>query len=204
MVFATQAHGACYIRFFNGAEGLAAAHISINNDTVVKDLAPGGFSAFQKAVPGAFAVEVHINEGNSDTVYSEIVSFMPDIAYTLALAGDAAHLDMAVFSRDINADIPRPNVRFANLIPYDTVIDIEISKTTAVWGLMYKEAAEPVTIDKGVRHLAVTIINSDSKTILEDGLAVDDAASLLAIISGSMENPANPPQMFSAEEMPML
>ena len=195
---------ACYIRFFNGALDISAADIFVNGESVVEDLAHGAFSPYKKAKPGAYSIEVRIARGNSDVVYSELISLMEDMAYTVALAGDAGHLDMAIIPLDMRKDAARPNVRFANLMPYDTVLDIEIDKQTAVWGLMYKEASDHILIEKDNLELLVTVINSDAQVILEDGLKIKPDGGYLVIISGSMSLPENVPQMHQADDLPVL
>jgi len=206
MIFATEAARgqSCYIRFFNGAIGIETADVFVNNELVVQNLAYGAFSDYHKAKPGAYNIKVRIVRGNSDVEYSELVSLMEDTAYTMAMAGDAGHLDVVMITMDMRKDVPRPNVRFANLIPYDSVVDIEIDKQTAVWGLMYKEASDHIQIEKDNLELLVTVINSDDEKILEDGLKIEADASLLAIISGSTSLPQSPPQMHSAEDSPVL
>ena len=193
-----------YIRFFNAATGISAADIFVNSQLVVEGLAPGVFSPYRKAKPGAYAIEVRLMQGNSDTAYSELVSLMPDTAYTMVLSGDAAHLTMVIIPLDMRRDVTRPNVRFANLIPYDTVIDIEINKQTAVWGLMYKEVSDHIEIAADNLNFAVKVLDSKDHTLLEDWMEITPGGSYLAIISGSIENPQNLPQMHVADDAPML
>ena len=193
-----------YIRFFNGAVGVEAADIFVNGELVVENLEHGAFSPYKKAKPGAYSIEVRIAQGNSDVMYSELISLMEDMAYTMAMAGDAGHLDMAIISLDLRMDAARPNVRFANLVPYDTVMDIEIDKQTAVRGLMYKEASEHVEIKKDNLKFSVTVINSDDEVILEDGLSVKPDGSYIVMIAGSMSVPESVPQLYMAEDLPML
>jgi len=197
-----QKEQACYVRFFNGALGLDAADIFINGELVSQNLQHGAFSSFRKAKPGAYKLEVRVGGGESDVVFAELVSFMEDVAYTVALAGDAQHLSLAVLPLDLRQDVRLPNIRFANVIPYDTVIDIRINDHKAVTGLMYKELSENIEIAPQNHYIAV--YNADNEKILEDGFSIEAGKKYLGIIAGSMSEPENPPGLYVATDMPVL
>ena len=202
MIFAaeTNREQACYIRFFNGASGLDTADIFVGGEIVAQNLAHGAFSEFRKAQPEAYNVEIHIS--NNEIVYSELFSFMEDTAYTIALTGNPEHIDIAVISLDLHQDVKRPNLRFANMVPYDTIIDIDIDKYKAVSELMYKEVSDHIEIMPG--NHAVTIFDDQSRKILEDGITIAENHSYLAIVAGTMSDPENTPGLYIAEEMPFL
>jgi len=197
----TQKEQACYVRFFNGALGLDMADIFINGELVAQDLRHGAFSAFRKAKPGAYRLDVKIG-GGSDVVFSELVSFMEDVAYTVVLTGDAAHLSLAVLPQDLTRDVRLPNIRFANVMPYDTVIDIDINHNQAVAGLMYKELSDNIEIVPQNHY--ITVYDAQSQRILEDGFTIEAGKNYLGIIAGSMSEPQNPPGLYVATDMPVL
>jgi hypothetical protein len=197
-----QKEQACYVRFFNGALGLDAAAVFINDELVVQDLRHGGFSAFRKAKPGAYKLEVRIGGEGSDAVFTELVSFMEDTAYTVALSGDARHLSLAVLALDLRKDVRLPNIRFANVMPYDTVIDIDINGHRAVQGLMYKETSDNIEIMPQNHY--ITVYDAYNQKILEDGLAIEAGKNYLGVIAGAMGEPENPPALFVAADMPIL
>ena len=192
----------CYVRFFNGALGLDTADIFVNGELMSKDLRHGDFSAFRKAKPGAYRLDVKVSGQESDVVFTELISFMEDVAYTVALAGDAEHLSLAVLPLDLRHDVRLPNIRFANVMPYDTVIDIDINGQRAVAGLMYKELSDNIEIMPQNHY--VTVYDADSQKILEDGLTIEAGKKYLGIIAGSMGKPENPPSLFVTTDMPVL
>ena len=206
MVYATQNQNqkeqACYVRFFNGVLGLETADIFINGELVAQDLQHGGFSAFRKAKPGAYKLDVKVGGEGSDAIFSELVSFMEDVAYTVALAGDADHLSLAVLPQDLRQDVRLPNIRFANMMPFDSVIDIDINGQKAVMGLMYQELSDNIGIE--ARNHYITVYDADSQKILEDGLTIEAGKNYLGIITGAMDEPKNPPALFVAVDMPVM
>ena len=192
----------CYVRFFNGALGLDMADIFVNGELISEGLRHGVFSAFRKAKPGAYRIDVKVGGQYSDVAYSELVSMMEDVAYTMALTGDAGHLSLAILPLDLRQDIRLPNIRFANVMPFDTVIDIDINGHRAVAGLMFKEISEDIEIEPQNHY--VTVYDANSQKILEDGLTIASGKNYLAIIAGSMNEPQNPPALFVAADMPVL
>ena len=202
MIFAAEMakEQSCYIRFFNGACGLDDADIFVGGEVVAQNLAHGAFSEFRKAQPGAYNVEVCI--GGNEVEYSELFSFMEDMAYTIVLVGNPEHIDMAIISLDLRQDFKRPNLRFANMMPHDTVIDINIDRHKAVQGLAYKEVSYHIEIMPG--NYVVTVFDDESRKILEDGITIAADHSYLAIAAGSVAEPENPPGLYIAEEMPFL
>jgi len=197
-----QKEQACYVRFFNGALGMDAADIFINDEMVSQGLQHGKFSAFRKAKPGAYKLDIRVDGEESDTVFTELVSFMEDVAYTVALAGDAAHLSLAVLPLDLQKDLRLPNIRFANLIPHDTVIDISINGQNAVDGLMFREVSENIEILPQNHY--VTVYNANSQKILEDGMTIEAGKNYLGIIAGSMSEPENLLGLYVAVDMPVM
>jgi len=197
-----QKEQACYVRFFNGALGLDTADIFINGELVAQDLRHGAFSAFRKAKPGAYRLDIRLGGGGSDVVFSDLVSFMEDVAYTVALSDDAEHLSLAVLPLDLRQDVRLPNIRFANVMPYDTVIDIDINGQRAVAGLMYRELSDNIEIMPQNHY--ITVYDADSQKILEDGFTIEAGKKYLGIIAGSMNEPVNPPELFVATDMPVL
>jgi len=191
-----------YVRFFNGALGLDKADIFINDELMAHDLRHGAFSPFRKAKPGAYRLDVKINGQGADTVFSELVSFMEDTAYTVALSGDATHLSLAILPLNLQKDVRLPNIRFANIMPYDTVIDININGQQAISGLMYQELSENIEIEP--RNHYITVYDADSQKILEDGLTIEAGKKYLGIIAGSMNQPGNPPGLYLATDMPVM
>ena len=206
MLYATQNQNqkeqACYVRFFNGAIGLDTADIFVNDELVAQDLRHGGFSEFRKAKPGAYKIEVKIDSETSDTVFTELVSLMEDVAYTIALAGDASHLSLVILPLDLRRDLRLPNIRFANAMPFDSVIDIDINGHSAVEGLMYQEISENIEMQPGNHYVAMYDVNSQK--ILEDGFTIAAGKNYLAIITGTISDPENLPVLFVAEDMPVL
>ncbi|MCL2396497.1 MAG: DUF4397 domain-containing protein [Defluviitaleaceae bacterium] len=206
MIFAAQAgdgkERACYIRFFNGAAGAQTADIFVNDQLIVQDLAHGAFSPFRQAKSGAYRVEVRIDGGNTELDYSELLSLMEDMSYTVAMTGDAAHLGLAVVPLDLRRDIRRPNVRFANVVPYDTVLDVDINHRRAAEGLMYREVSNDIAI--AADGHVVTVFDSYGRKVLEDGLQIQANHNYLGMIAGSMEDPENAPGLYVAEDMPLL
>ena len=197
-----QKEQACYVRFFNGALGLDTADIFVNGELVSEGLRHGAFSPFRKAKPGAYKIDVKMGGQGSDVVYTELVSLMEDIAYTMALTGDASHMSLAVLPLDLRQDVRLPNIRFANVMPFDTVIDIDINGQKAVAGLMFKELSDGIEIEPQNHY--VTVFDASSQKILEDGLTIAAGKNYLAVISGSMGEPQNPPALFVAADMPVL
>ena len=112
-----------YVRFFNGALGADTADIFVNGELVAQNLRHGAFSEFRKAQPGAYNIEVRNIGEDNDVAYTELISFMEDMAYTMALTGDMSHLSFAVLPLDLRHDVRLPNLRFANVMPFDTVND---------------------------------------------------------------------------------
>ncbi|MCL2376419.1 MAG: DUF4397 domain-containing protein [Defluviitaleaceae bacterium] len=197
-----QKEQACYVRFFNGAIGLDTADIFVNDQLVVEDLRHGTFSNFRMAKPGAYKVEVKIHSETSDTVFTELVSLMEDTAYTIVLTGNADHLSLVVVPLDLRHDIRLPNIRFANTMPYDSVIDIDINGHSAVDGLMYQEISDNIEMQPGNHY--VTIYDANSQKILEDGFTIAAGKNYLGIIVGTIDEPENLPALFVAEDMPVL
>lgn len=204
MFFAAEAskEQACYVRFFNGALGVAQADIYVNGDLFVSNLAHGAITPFHKAKAGAYNIEVRLKGEGTDMDYSELVSLMEGVAYTLAFVGDPNHLSMAIITMDMSRQALRPNVRFANLLSHDMVVDIQIDEQKAVPGLMFREVSEEIQIQPGSHK--ITIFNSDDEIIFEDEMEVKTGNSYLALISGDVSNPQNPPQMHVAEDAPIL
>ena len=192
----------CYVRFFNGALGLDTADIFINGELMSQNLQHGAFSAFRKAKPGAYRMDVKVGGQESDVVFTELVSFMEDVAYTVTLAGDAQHLSLAVLPLDLRHDVRLPNIRFANVMPYDTVLDIDINGGKAVAGLMYKELSNNIEIVPQNHY--ITVYDADSQKILEDGFTIEAGKNYLGIIAGSMGEPQNPPALYLATDMPIM
>jgi len=205
MLYATQNQNqkeqACYVRFFNGAIGLNTADIFVNDQLVAEDLRHGTFSEFRKAKPGAYKIEIKIDSEASDVAFTELVSLMEDMAYTIVLADDANRLSLVVLPLDLRHDLRLPNIHFANAMPYDTVIDININDQKAVVGLMYQEISNDIEIEPGNHY--VTIYNADSQRILEDGFTIAAGKNYLGIITGTMGDPENLPALFIAENMPI-
>ena len=192
----------CYVRFFNGALGLDTANIFVNGELLAQNLQHGTFSAFRMAKPGAYRLDVRLGGEGSDVVFTELISFMEDVAYTVALTGDAQHLSLAALPLDLQQDVRLPNIRFANVMPFDTVIDIDINDHRAIAGLMYKELSENIQII--AQNHYITVYDADSQRILEDGFTIEDGKNYLGIIAGSMAEPKNPPAFFIATDMPVL
>ena len=197
-----QKEQACYIRFFNGALGLETADIFVNGELISLGLRHGAFSEFRKAMPGAYKIEVKTGGKNSDVVFTELLSLMDNMAYTVALAGDADHLMLAVLALDLRRDIHLPNIRFANVMPPGSVIDIDINGQRAAAGLMYMETSDDITIQSGNHY--ITVYDADSQKILEDGLWIAAGKNYLGIIAGEMGESENPPELYVSEEMPVL
>jgi hypothetical protein len=198
-----QKEQACYARFFNGALGLDTADIFINGELVAQDLRHGTFSAFRKAKPGAYKLEIKLGGEGSDVEFTELISLMEDMAYTIALTGDAQHLSLAVLPLDLRQDLRLPNIRFANVMPpYQAVLDIDINGHRAVAGLMFKEISE--NIELMPQNHYITVYDADSQRILEDGFAVEAGKNYLGVIAGSMGEPENPPALFVTTDMPIL
>ena len=197
-----QKEQACYVRFFNGAPGLDRADIFINGELVAQDLRHGAFSAYSKAKPGAYRLDVKVGGEGSDVVFTELMSFMEDVAYTIAMTGDAQHLSLAVLPLDLRKDVRLPNMRFANVMPYDTVLDIDINGHRAVAGLMYKEISD--NIEFVPQNHYITVYDADSQRILEDGFTIEAGKNYLGIIAGSMNETENPPVLFVTTDMPVM
>lgn len=204
MIYALEAakEQACYIRFFNGAKGAGTADIFVNGELIVEDLTHGAFTNFRKAKPGVYNIEVRVVGEGTEMDYNELMSFEGDVAYTLALTGDADHLGMAVITFNMQQDVVLPNIRFANLILKESVIDIEIDKQKAVTGLMFKEVSDNIKIEQG-KH-TVTVFDADGDKILEDGIDIAAKGNYLAIISGEIGGAQNLPGLYVAEESPVL
>jgi len=200
MIFSTQVNKneTCFIRFFNGAAGAGSAEIFVNDELLVENLGHGEFSPFHRARPGAYKIEVHISP---QEVISDLMSFMEDMSYTIALAGNAEHMSFAVIPLDLRKDIKLPNIHFANVIPFDTVVDIDINGRPAAEGLMYKEVSEDIRIDPGNHSIAV--YDSYNQKIIEDGLRIAGGKSYLGMIAGTIEDPENLPGLYVAEDMPL-
>lgn len=200
MIFSTQVNKSetCFIRFFNGAADADSAEIFVNDELLVENLGHGKFSPFHRAVPGAYKIEVRITPQES---VSELMSFMEDVSYTIALTGNAEHMSFAVIPLDLRKDIKLPNIRFANVIPFDTVVDIDINGRSAAEGLMYKEVSEDVNIEPG--NHSVAVYDSYNEKIIEDGLTIAAGKNYLGMISGVIEDPQNLPGLYVAEDMPL-
>jgi len=192
----------CYVRFFNGAQDAETMNIYINDELVEKNLAGGTFTPFRRAKPGVYNMEVRIEGDGTHMDYSELVSLMEDVAYTLAMTGDANHLGMAVLTLDINHDGWRPNLRFANLLGYDSVIDIEMDKQKAVTGLMFRETSDEIEVVTG--HYDVAVFDADADVILQDKLHISESGVYLGILYGESGNAQHPPRLSVAEDSPIL
>ena len=190
-----------YIRFFNGALGLENADIFVNNQLVVTSLAYGTFSPFHQATAGVYSIEVHIMSEETNIVFSDLVSVMEGISYTIALAGSADGAAFAVIPLDLQKDIPRPNLRFVNLIPYDTVLDVDISNRQVVSGLLFKEYSEDIQIQPGT--YPVQVFDSKNQKILEGSIFIQEGKVYLAMIVGNLEDGAYKPQIILGEDMPL-
>jgi len=197
-----QKEQACYVRFFNGALGLDTANIFVNGELMVQSLHHGAFSPFSKAKPGAYKLDIRLGEAGSDIVFTELISFMEDVAYTVALVGDASHLSLAVLPLDLQQDVRLPNIRFANVMPYDTVIDININGHSAADGLMFRELSDNIEI--APQNHYITVYDADNQRILEDGFTIEPGKKYLGIIAGSMGEPENLPALYVETDMPVM
>jgi len=205
MIFQTDTqNNISYVRFFNAAVEIGSIAIKVNDEIIVNNILHGGFSQFNKAQSGAYKLEVLItNESSSDeVVYTELLSLMPDIYYTIAITGNSENLGLFVFPLDAKNDGIRPYIRFVNLIQHDNVIDIDIDKARAVQGLMYKEVSDIISIiDKS---LVIDVYDSFSDKILSDIIEVEAGVGYIAFIAGDIYSTKNPPKIYLAEDSPLL
>ena len=192
----------CFVRFFNAAQNAETMDIYVNSELVVDSLKSGEFTSFRRAKAGVYNMEVRIDAEGTHMDYAELVSLMDNTAYTLALTGDAAHLGMTVLTLDISQDRWQPNVRFANLLANDTVIDIEVDKQKAVTGLMFQEVSEEIDVTTG--SYAICVFDADSDVILQDKMEIPKDDKYLCVIFGDSGNPQSPPRMSIAEDSPIL
>lgn len=192
----------CFVRFFNGAQNAETMDIYINSELVIEGLESGAFTPFRRAKAGVYNMEVRIDAQGTHMDYAELVSLMDDTAYTLALTGDAAHLSMAVLTLDMAQDGWRPNVRFANLLANDAVIDIAVDGHRAVSGLVFREVSEEV--DTSLGHYGITVHDADGDEILSDSLEIGQDGRYLCIIYGKSGDSQHPPQASVADDSPIL
>jgi len=197
-----QTEQACYIRFFNGAIGMDTANVFVNGELMAQDLRHGAFSAFRKAKPGVYKLDVRVASDGTDEVFSELIALMEDVAYTVALAGDIELMSIAVLPLDLRQDVRLPSIRFANVMAHDTVLDINIDGQKAVTGLMFKEISENIEIEPSNHFVAV--YDADDQKILEDGFAIASRKKYLGIIAGDMGETDNPPVLYISTDMPIM
>lgn len=191
-----------FIRFFNGAIGLNDVDILINGELIVKGLKRGAFSEFRQGLAGAYFVEIR-PAGISDTViYTELFNVLEDTAYTIAIAGNAAHIALAMLPLSIKEDVKLPNIRFANAMGFDSIIDIIMHGHGVATGLMFKDISENIGIDPGSHD--VSVYDENGQKLIENSVTIKPGINYLAIVAGQEGNAKNPPQIYLEENMPLL
>jgi len=189
-----------FIRFFNGALGLAQADIFVNNELVVAGLAYGAFSPFHEGRAGVYNIEVRVMGQEDSIVFTDLVNTMDDVAYTIALSGSADGASFAVAALNLNEKMTKPNIRFVNLVPYDSVLDVDIDGRRSASGLMFNEYSEDINIFAGEHSVAV--YDDFSQKFWKDGFFVQAGKVYLAMIIGNMGDAQYPPALVLGEDMP--
>jgi len=170
------------IRFFNGVNGVGKMSVIVNGAVLVDELVYGEYTQFFKAMPGIYSFEFVPDEEYSELSYIENVKF-DEGTYTFATCGNFENMEFVVIGQDTEGSLP--NIRFTNLIPFDSVVDIEINDDVVVPGLMYKEVSEVEKINEGDYIFKIFDTLTENK-ILEIDLQIASNAPHVGLIIGEM------------------
>ncbi|MCL2415919.1 MAG: DUF4397 domain-containing protein [Defluviitaleaceae bacterium] len=193
----------CNVRFFNGTTGVGLIDIFVNGVLLVGGLEYGTFSPFLRAVPGIYSFELCPRGENSEFFYLENIEFPSAGDYTLATTGNLTNLDFAIIRPEEITDMPisLPNIRFANLVPFYTVLDLTLDDRMAISGLLYKETSEPMEINSG--NYRVRIFDSDTARQImgENNLIIEPNISHLGIVFGEIDSPDSPVKLVLTNDV---
>ncbi|MCL2170530.1 MAG: DUF4397 domain-containing protein [Defluviitaleaceae bacterium] len=170
------------IRFFNGSNGVELMDILVNDRPLATGLAYGEYTRVFRAAPGIYNIQLRPQGLYSEISYAENVDFASGV-YTFATCGDLNHVEFIIIGKEPGDELPR--VRFANLSPFDSVLDVVLDEADMAPGLMYREVSPSFGIDDGDYHMEIFDTHTDD-LIFDKQITIEPLMPHLGMILGKI------------------
>lgn len=127
----------CYVRFFNSIMGSKDIKVMMGDVEVTKALDYPKFTEYFKCMAGKHEVKIY---KGTEMLYKEAVYIKKGDILTLCIAGSYMFYDIfPVLDRKENHSNTVAEMRFVNLVPFDTKYNVYMDTKKVVEGLNYRD-----------------------------------------------------------------
>ncbi|MFV0439940.1 MAG: DUF4397 domain-containing protein [Lachnospirales bacterium] len=174
----------CYIRFFNSVENLDNLRIIMGNLEVTRDLDFMQFTEYFKGYPGEYTVQIFHGDV---LLHKENVSVLEGEIITLCITGNSLHNDLLKVVDSVDSHTLQENVsemRFVNLVPFDTMYDVYIDESLEFENLEYRDISPFVKLIPKTYYTEVKNAFTGESKIIQPRMSVKNKYIYTSYIVG--------------------
>ncbi len=161
-----------YVRFFNSVKDFDNVKIMMGDIEVTKALSYPRFTEYFKCVVGTHKIFIYKDE---ELLYTEEVFIEEGEIITFCVAGNCMFFDLfKVVDKKENHSNTVAEMRFVNLVPFDTKYNIFMDNKEIVTGLEYREVSDFQEYTPKKYKMSVTDYYSDFTKVVHPNAIIKD------------------------------
>ncbi len=173
----------CYVRFFNSVYDTKNIKVMMGDNIISKKLNYPKFTEYFKCVSGTHEVKIYKDD---ELIYREDILINEGDILTCCLAGNCMFYDLfTVLDKKENHSNTVAEMRFVNLVPYDTKCNIYLDKTLTVEGLDYREVSNFYELQPKNYKMLVSDYYTDKPKVIHPRANVKDKYIYTTYIVGN-------------------
>ena len=157
-----------FIRFLNAVpnEPDVKFDIYINKKLVIRHIKYNDFTEYIPAKSGVHTVQIFPADNHSEQLLDIRIKLEPDKIYTSCVIGQITDVEMEVFEdKFIEGSENYANMRFINLSPEKTSLNVFIDDTPVVYDLNFMEATDYLHLTEG-KHTMLVETSDENKRVI--------------------------------------
>ena len=176
-----------FIRFLNAVpnEPNISFDIYINRKLVIHHLKYEDFTEYIPARAGVHMVQVFPADNHTEQLLDIRLNLEPDKIYTAAIIGPITHVEIEMFEdKFIEGNEDYAHMRFINLSPSETSLNVLIDDTPVVYDLKFTEATDYLRLEEGKHTMLVETSDENKRVIYHPNMVLKNGNIYTAYMVG--------------------